>query len=203
MQQVFQLLNHWVQPGPKAVEPRLPKQCLLTFDFVNAPTAPAVEPETYAPTARSLGRTESCLSSRNLSAAHCLDQADQHQSSSVVYLQKDARATLGANEPVPFRKVRRYHNPKVRATAMLDASEVLEIGRPNMDAYSLKRSETVISKETSLELVRRLSKRSSHEELLEKVKDACEKVSVQALANSPARRGHTAPLRHSIQIKIG
>lgn len=203
MQQVFQLLNHWTQPVPRTVESRLPTHCLLSFDFVNTPAAPAADTETYTPSTRSLGRTESCLSSRNLSAAHCLDEAAQHQSSSVVYLQKDARATLGADEPVPFRKVRRYHNPKVRATAMLDASQVLEIGRPNMDAYSLKRSETVISKETSLEVVRRLSKRSSHEELLEKVKDACEKVSVQALANSPARRGHTAPLRHSIQIKIG
>ncbi|PKL76366.1 MAG: hypothetical protein CVV27_10655, partial [Candidatus Melainabacteria bacterium HGW-Melainabacteria-1] len=156
------------------------------------------------PISSCLGRPESCLSASQLSDASCLDDIARHGSDNVVYLQRDAREEARDPEAAPAlaRKSRRQQ-PKVRATALLDASELLNIRHGHTDAYTRFRPEQTASKQVSLEVLRRLGQRSSREELLEKIKDACDKVSAEALINSPGRRPATGPLRQTICIQIG
>lgn len=205
MQQVFELFDKWAhRKSLKATLPAQPPR-LLNFDFVGDESFG--EPETAAelhPISSCLGRTESCLSSTQLSDSHCLEEVAQHQSSNVVYLQQDARAAAHQERaPRPTHKVRRYQNPKVRATAMLDASDLLDLRQRSSAAYTRFQPEQTASKQVSLEVLRRLGQRSSREEMLEKIKDACEKVSAEALINSPGRRPQTGPLRQTICIQIG
>lgn len=205
MQQVFELFDKWAHRKPR--QPALPAQPprLLSFDFIGdeafgeAEAAVEVQPVTSC-----LGRTESCLSATQLSDSHCLEEVAQHQSSNVVYLQQDARSNAEERGPRPLpKKARQYQNPKVRATAMFDASDLLALRQPGTGAYSRLRPEQTASKQVSLEVLRRLGQRSSREELLEKIKDACDKVSAEALINSPGRRPQTGPLRQTICIQIG
>lgn len=201
MQQVFTtLLDKWSQRNGR--KSSLPAEAprMLTFDFVGDEIAGEAAPlAEIHPISSCLGRTESCLSSTQLSDAHCLDEVSQHQSSNVVYLQKDARTENDA----PIRKARRYQNNKVRATALLDSSDIVEMRKHNSGAYSRFQPEHTASKQVSLEVLRKLGQRSSREELLEKIKDACDKVSAEALINSPGRRPQTGPLRQTICIQIG
>jgi hypothetical protein len=208
MQQVFNLFEKWA--GRQSQKPAVPAQSprMLSFDFVGE--EPAAEPALPAYEASAdnlsigscLGRAESCLSVAQLSDAHCLDNVETHQSSNVVYLQKDARQEQAIASPT--RKARRpQQQTKVRATAMLDASELLEMRKHNSGAYSRISPEQSASKQVSLEVLRKLGQRSSREEMLEKIKDVCDKVSAEALINSPGRRPQTGPLRQTICIQIG
>lgn len=200
MQQVFDFIEKWAQRGQ--TKPAIPAQAsrMLTFDFVGEDLNTESElPFEIAPASSCLGRTESCLSSTQLSDSHCLDEIDTHQSSNLVYLQHDVRES----EASKVRKARRYNNPKVRATAMLDSSDLIEMRQHRHDNYSRFRAEHTASKQVSLEVLRKLGQRSSREELLEKIKDACDKVSAEALINSPGRRPQTGPLRQTICIQIG
>lgn len=204
MQQVFELINKWAQPkGPKA--PAIPAQPprLVNFDFVGDESFGEAETFDLQPFSSCLGRTESCLSASQLSDSLCLQEAGQHQSSNVVYLQRDARSTAEASEVRTQRKAKRYNNPKVRVTAMLDASDLIEIKQRSSGAYNRFQPEQTASKQVSIEVLRKLGQRSSREELLEKIQDACDKVSAEALINSPGRRPQTGPLRQTICIQIG
>lgn len=211
MHQVLNLLDKWAHKGTarhqrQAVLPIEPQR-MLTFEFIGDDSFGEAShtPSQVQPVSSCLGRTEACLSSVQLSDAHCLDEVDSHQSNNVVYLQRDARSRtdLHDGEERQVRKVRRYQNPKVRATAMLDASDLLSIRQSRQEAYSRFKPEQTASKQVSIEVLRQLGKRSSREEMLEKVKDACDKVSAEALINSPGRRPQTGPLRQSICIQIG
>ncbi len=208
MQQVLNILDRWAYKSVRQAVPRpIESQRMLTFEFVgDEPTDNHYSSQTeIQPVSSCLGRTESCLSSAQLSDAHCLNEVKTHQSSNVVYLQRDARSRTGLlhGEERQVRKARRSQSPKVRATAMLDASELLAIRQSRTEAYSRFQPEQTVSKQVSLEVLRQLGKRSSREELLEKVKDACDKVSAEALINSPGRKPQTGPLRQTICIKIG
>lgn len=204
MQQVFELFDKWAhrkRPAPRSL-PAQPAR-LLNFDFIGDELFTEAEiPAELQPFSSCLGRTEACLSATQLSDAQCLQEVAQHQSSNVVYLQRDARSS-GTRELRPQLKSKKSSQPKVRATAMLDASELLEMRAVSSSAYTRFQPEQTASKQVSLEVLRRLGQRSSREELLEKVKDACDKVSAEALINSPGRRPQTGPLRQTICIKIG
>lgn len=197
MQQVFDLFKMARSSERKPSRPAQPPR-MLSFDFVGDELfgEPAAD---IQPVSSCLGRTESCLSAAQLSDSHCLEEVAQHQSSNLVYLQRDARET----EPAARRARRAKPGPKVRATAMLDASELLQLRQAPHDAYSRFRPEQTASKQVSLEVLRRLGERTSREELLEKIKDACDKVSAEALINAPGRRPATGPLRQTICIQIG
>lgn len=203
MQQVFELFDKWSQrkSGKPAVLPR--PERMLTFDFIGDEAFGEQTEDSLDLQAVSscLGRTESCLSSSQLSDSNCLEEVAQHQSTNLVYLQTDARLREAERETRPLPK-RQYKHTKVRATAMLDASDLLHMRQRNTGSYSRFQPETA-SKQVSIEVLRRLGQRSSREEMLEKIKDACEKVSAEALINAPGRRPQTGPLRQTICIQIG
>lgn len=207
MNQVLNFLDKLTHPAGKKksgapVPAASPK--FLTFNFVDEQNDLNLldldaEP-TPASSSLSLGRTGSCLGVRNLSASACFEEG-KNSSSSVVYLQRDARETESENS-ADVKLFRKPERPRgIPATALLDASDILQMANGREQAYSLARPETAVGKQVSLEVLRKLSKRASYEERLESVRKICEKVSAEAL--SPLRRAATGPLRQTIQIKIG
>lgn len=205
MQNVFQLFDKWAHKTA-AQKPRPQQAALLSFDFVDF-DAPA-EHDDFAAEAPpqvssfSVGRTESCVSAHKLSASHCLEEGQLPKASNLVALHADARNHEEATESVDGVKLFRKQRPdKVRATALLDASRLFDL-RKNTDAFQRQRS-LAEHKDVSLEVLRQLNQRSHPDELLEKCRVACEKVSAEALINSPGRRPQTGPLRQTIRIKIG
>lgn len=202
MQNVFQLFDKWAHKTA-AQKPRPQQAALLSFDFVDLDTS--AENDAFVAEAPpqvssfSVGRTESCVSAHKLSASHCLEEGQLPKASNLVALHADAR---NQDEPVEGVKLFRKQRPdKVRATALLDASRLFDL-RKNTDAFQRQRS-LAEHKDVSLEVLRQLNQRSHPDELLEKCRVACEKVSAEALINSPGRRPQTGPLRQTIRIKIG
>lgn len=198
MNQVFDFLDKITQarrPQRPQAQPQRPGvDTMLKFDFVDE-----AESDNSAQSF-SLGQALSCASSHNL-AKH-LEQRSFSPKENVTYLQRDARGSDYEEQKNGLFR-RKQQAPKIRATALLDASELIRPSQEDSAAYHRKRPQHAQSKQVSLELLRKLGQRSSQDEMLETVRQACEKVSAEALINSPQRRPHTGPLRHSIHIKIG
>lgn len=207
MNQVLNFFDKWSRQGSKDSQPapvQSKKPEFLTFEFVDEPeSALSLLDFDAAPSPSSsvsLGRTAACLETRNLAAKAYYEEA-QGSSSSVSYLQQDARVpqTESPDKTSLFRQPAKPKN--VPVTALLDASEILHMSKGRDQGYSIDRPETKVSKQVSLEVLRKLNQRESYEERLEKVRTICEKVSAEAL--SPLSRAATGPLRQMIQIKIG
>lgn len=205
MSQVLHFFDKWTrssascaaQPAaPSSPAPLQPK--LLTFEFVGELEETPSSTSTRDSFQSTIGRAAACVTSHSFVAG----DVNQAQSSNLTYLQRDARQDQAetASHTELFKSAAR--RPKVRSTALLDASELIQLRGVGTDAYSSQRPE-VNNKAISLENLRKLSADESDDAKLERVRQICEKVSAEALINSPSRRIPTAPLRHSIKIKIG
>lgn len=207
MSQVLHFFDKWTRSSasraaqPASVSrPAPPQPKLLSFDFVGELDAAADTLPVRDSFQSAIGRPAACVSSHSFVAA----DVNEAQTSNLTYLQRDARQSEDDSEAQTalFKKASRASRPKVRSTALLDASELIQLRAIGTDAYSSQRPE-VASKAVSLENLRKLSLDEADDAKLERVRQICEKVSAEALINSPHRRVPTAPLRHSIKIKIG
>lgn len=203
MQQVFQLFQrraHASHPAKQVpshdVNPRI-----VNFSFVDDTPAPAPANVVPFEAPRTVvGRTEACVSAGQLSAV------GRGQGQNVVYLQEELceKKARRQRTHVLFQggDVERTAPRKIQATALLDASELIK-HRSNTNAYQKQHVRPATNKLLNQKVAQQLNQRSSREELLSKVKDACQKVASDALVTAPRFHGYTAPSRHRIQIKIG
>ncbi|MBF2052873.1 MAG: hypothetical protein IGS03_05325 [Candidatus Sericytochromatia bacterium] len=205
MSQVLHFFDKWTRSSssrtapPASVSrptPTHPK--LLTFDFVGELDDVAETTPVRDSFQSTIGRPAACVSSHSFVAA----DVNEARSSNLTYLQRDARQSEDetASDTDLFKRSSR--RPKVRSTALLDASELIQLRAIGTDAYSSQQPE-VASKAISIENLRKTCSDESEDAKLDRVRQICEKVSAEALINSPHRRVPTAPLRHSIKIKIG
>ena len=207
MSQVLNLFEKWSRLVSKESQP-LPVPAkqpeFLTFEFVDESTSELslldfdASPTVSSSRSVSLGRTGACLQAHNL-AAKTYYEEPAGSSASISYLQQDVRGAAQTDKASLFRKPAKPKN--IQVTSLLDSSDILQMAKGRDQGYSLKRPETKVSKQLSLEVLRKLNQRESYEERLEKVRTICEKVSAEAL--SPLNRNATGPLRQMIQIKIG
>lgn len=202
MQQVFQLFQR--RPAASAPVKQVPahdsSQRIVNFSFVDDTPSEANVVAFEAPRT-TVGRTEACVSAGQLSAVA------QGQGQNVVYLQEELceKKARRQRTHVLFQAGevhRTATRQKVHATALLDASELIK-PRANTGAYQKQMVRPATNKLLNQKVAQQLNQRSSREELLNKVKDACQKVSSDALMSAPRFHGYTAPSRHRIQIKIG
>jgi len=211
MSQVLNFFDKWSRSAAsarsKAADTAIQQQPkLLTLEFVGdmfAEEATAQTQDSFS-SVSVVGRAGACVSSHNLVSHECLPETPSSQSSQLSYLQQDARQVNASEQDSPlFKKRPAKPRQKIRGTALLDASELIEIRSVGLDAYSNQRPETAVGKDVSLEVLRKLRSNDGEDDRLDRVRKICEKVSAEALINSPSRRPQTAPLRHSIKIKIG
>lgn len=206
MQQVFNFFQRRsaVPATPAMAVPADKTARIVNFNFVDDVE---VSEEKIVPFAASgntvVGRTESCVSAGQLSAVG----TDRGQSKNVVYLQEELcqKKARRQGTHVLFQggtPERRAARSKIQATALLDASELIK-HRSNTGAYQKQQVRPATNKLLNQKVAQQLNERSSREELLSKVKDACQKVASDALVSAPRFHGYAAPSRHRIQIKIG
>lgn len=202
MQQVLQYFQRRsAAPAPAAPVPAYNnQQHIFNFNFVDDAEAANVVPFSSPNT---VGRTEACVSSTQLSA---VGMASGH-SKNVVYLQEELcqKQARRQRTHVLFQDAQpapRYRNHKIQATALLDASELIK-NHANTASYQKQIARPATNKLFNQKVAQQLNERSSREELLNKVKDACQKVSSDSLVSAPRFNGYTMPSRHLIQIKIG
>ncbi len=197
-------LAHRAAPRkPQQPAPALP--AMLNFDFIGETLDNETQTSPHSAQAKTLGRTEACVA-KSLSSAACL-QSSNNKASNLVYLQSDARTPNVREEHQIFKREtsRRASRTaaKVRATGLLDASELIKAQKSVDHIYRKERAHNqVLPKEISLQMLRRLNQRDGEDELYNKVKSACQKVSAEALINGPSHP-KTGPLRQMIRIKIG
>ncbi len=205
MQQVLQYFQRR-SSAPSATAAPVPacdsQLRVLNFSFVDdAPVDNNVIPFS---TPNTVGRTEACVSSSQLSAVG----RDQGHGKNLVYLQEELcqKQARRQRTHVLFQDAQpapRYRNSKIQATALLDASELIK-NRTNTASYQKQIARPATNKLLNQKVAQQLNQRSSREELLNKVKDACHKVSSDALVSAPRFHGYAiAPSRQRIQIKIG
>ncbi len=203
MQQVFEFFQRRL--SAPASQAQMPQQCMLNFNFVDdAPDFDPVENvipfhKTHKATSRAhtVGRAEACVSASQLSRTPA-----ESKNENLVYLQEELvqKQTQRQRTHTLFQNADR--SQKVRATALLDASELIK-HRNKAGAYQKNVARPATNKLFNRKVAQQLNERSNREELLAKVKNACEKVSNDALINAPRFHGYVAPERHRIQIKIG
>lgn len=199
-------LAHKVAPLKPQQQPAPELPAMFNFDFIGELAETNDQQEAHSPVhAYSLGRTEACMA-QSLSSADCL-QSDNNKASNLVYLQSDARTPQIREQHQIFkREVSRRSSrsaAKVRATGLLDASELIKAKKSVDHIYRKERAHNqVLPKEISIQMLRRLNQRDGEDELYDKVKSACKKVSAEALINGPSH-SKTGPLRQMIRIKIG
>lgn len=206
MSQVLNFFDKWTRSSStKASQPvkadRLPAESkLLTFAFVDEPEENTVIPSPQDRFQSAIGRPTACITSHSFVSA----DVNEAQSRNLTYLQRDARHETEehADTQLFVKKSRAAGRTKVQATALLDASELIQLRALRTDSYSSQRP-VAATKALSLENLRKLNTDDSETAKLERVRQICEKVSAEALINSPNRRMPTGPLRHSIKIKIG
>ena len=204
MQQVLQYFQRrsTASPATAAPVPACDSQLrILNFSFVDEQTESNVVP--FSPP-NTVGRTEACVSSTQLSAVG----RDQGQGKNLVYLQEELcqKQTRRQRTHVLFQDAQpapRYRSRKVQATALLDDSELIK-NRTNTASYQKQIVRPATNKLINQKVAQQLNQRSSREELLDKVRDACQKVSSDALVSAPRFHGYAmSPSRQRIQIKIG
>lgn len=203
MQQVFQLFQRRSNASNpvKQVPAHDLNQRIVNFSFVDdVPTEPSANVVPFEAPRTVVGRTEACVSAGQLSAV------GRGQGQNVVYLQEELceKKVRRQRTHVLFQggDVQRSAPRKIQATALLDASELIK-HRSNTGAYQKQQVRPATNKLLNQKVAQQLNERSSREELLSKVKDACQKVASDALVSAPRFHGYAAPSRHRIQIKIG
>ncbi|PIQ26021.1 hypothetical protein COW36_02560 [bacterium (Candidatus Blackallbacteria) CG17_big_fil_post_rev_8_21_14_2_50_48_46] len=210
MNRVLQMIEQFGKPrtsrtGPLTMPAGQP--CMLSFDFVEE--QPEIESaelisENFS---GSLGRTAECISSRSLIDPHCLEEVTSHKETRITSLHQAIShgSTSDEIDPARRRKPRKARPvAKVQASALLEASELISIpGKYRSREHLEPALVSAAGKQVSLDILRKLGERSSQDELLEKVKVACEKVQADALYGPSLRREVTLPQRHKIRIKIG
>lgn len=203
MQQVFQLFQRRSNASNpvKQVPAHDLNQRIVNFSFVDdAPIEPSENVVPFEAPRTVVGRTEACVSAGQLSAV------GRGQGQNVVYLQEELceKKARRQRTHVLFQggDVQRSAPRKIQATALLDASELIK-HRSNTGAYQKQQVRPATNKLLNQKVAQQLNERSSREELLSKVKDACQKVASDALVSAPRFHGYAAPSRHRIQIKIG
>lgn len=212
MNRVLHLIEQFGKPQPRHSRTgplTLPtgQPCMLSFDFVDEqPESDNAEwvSENFS---GSLGRPAECISSRSLTDPHCLDEVQTHKETRLATLRTAISHGTTSDEidPAQRRKPRKARpTSKVQATALLEASELISIpgkyrSREHLAPPALS---GVAGKQVSIDILRKLGERSSHEELLDKVRAACDKVHADALYG-PLHKNSHEPHRHSIRIKIG
>jgi hypothetical protein len=205
MQQVFQYFQRrsTASPAAAAPVPACDSQLrIVNFSFVDEPAVDSNVVPFSAP--NTVGRTEACVSSTQLSAVG----RAQGQGKNLVYLQEELcqKQARRQRTHVLFQDAQpapRYRNHKIQATALLDASELIK-NRTNTASYQKQMVRPATNKLLNQKVAQQLNQRSSRDELLDKVRDACQKVSSDALVSAPRFHGYTmSPSRQRIQIKIG
>jgi hypothetical protein len=210
MNRVLHLIEQFGKPrhsgrtGPLALPTGQP--CMLSFDFVEEqPEAESGEwlSENFS---GSLGRTGECISSRNLIDPHCLEELNSHKEARISALRQviGHGKTSDEIDPVQCRKPRKSRPVnKVHASALLEASELISIpGKYRSREHLAPAVVGAAGKQVSLDLLRKLGERSGPDELLNKVRTACDKVQADALYGPIDKINHE-PRRHTIRIKIG
>lgn len=203
MQQVLQYFQRrsTAAPAPMIPVPACDSQLrILNFNFVDDAEAANIVPFSSPNT---VGRTEACVSSTQLSAVGM----DHGHSKNIVYLQEELcqKQARRQHTHILFQDAQpapRYRSHKIQAGALLDASELIK-HRTNTASYQKQIVRPATNKLFNQKIAQQLNQRSSREDLLNKVKDACQKVSSDALVSAPRFHGYTMPSRHRIQIKIG
>ncbi|MGE3726142.1 MAG: hypothetical protein AB7I41_11370 [Candidatus Sericytochromatia bacterium] len=211
MNRVLHLIEQFGKPQPRHSRTgplTLPtgQPCMLSFDFVEEqPESENAEwvSENFS---GSLGRTGECISSRSLTDPHCLDEVDTHKEARLATLHTAISHGTTSDEidPAKRRKPRKARpTSKVQATALLEASELISIpGKYRSREHLAPAMTGAAGKQVSLDILRKLGERSSSDELLDKVRTACDKVHADALYG-PLHKNSHEPLRHTIRIKIG
>lgn len=181
--------------------------CMLSFDFIDESPEQEVSEELAEHFSGSLGRTAECISSRSLTDPHCLEEISIHKEARISSLHRAISHGSTAEEIAPSHRKNTCKNrpvQKVRASALLEASELIAIPSKYRSREHVEPAwVSTTGKQLSLDLLRKLGERSNHEELLEKVRVACEKVRADALYNQPIKMEPGVKRRHRIQIKIG
>ena len=176
--------------------------CMLSFDFIEAAGETEVLCENFS---GSMGRTEACISALSLTAPQCLSEVSTHKETQVTLLPQAIGHGSTAEQPDPIKKSQRQAAPvtKIRASALLEASELISIpGKYRAREHAEPAICASAGKQIGIDLLRKTGDSSSEHDLLDKVRNACEKIQADALYGQPVKAlAHHR--RHKIQIKIG
>lgn len=178
--------------------------CMLSFDFIDESPEQDKDTELGEHFSGSLGRTAECISSHSLMDPHCLEEISTHKETKIACLHRAISHGSTVDDIQPFSQSRKnYLTPKVRASALLEASELITIPKKYRSREWVKSAwGSAAGKQVSLEVLRKLGERSSQEELMEKVRAACQKVRADSLYGKPIYKSGVQR-RHRIEIKIG